>query len=446
MAIQPVEAPSRARAGHPTVFVDTFTNGVLGPSQEMLGPVADGGHIVVNTAPGCWGPMITPRLRGGHEVARPVAVQGAQPGDAIAIRIKDIVVTSIATASGNDYWVDGRYNGDPYCARVCAECGTPYPDTRLEGIGQDSVRCANCGADAAPFKFTNGYTIAFDAARRLAVTLPREAAEDIARDAPTYAALPEHSVQHPILAFAPHDLVGLVARIRPFMGQLGTSPSTDMPDSHNAGDFGSFLIGAPHDFALSADELAQHKTDGHLDIDAVRAGAILICPVKLPGGGVYAGDMHALQGDGEIAGHTCDVSGTVTLQVDVIKGGLGIDGPVLFPVEEDLPFLAKPLSDEERSRARALASQWGLAEIEESAPISVVGTGPDLNSATDNALERAAVLLGLTVPEVKNRATITGAIEIGRNPGVVHATFRAPMEALERRGLARFAREQYRMS
>jgi acetamidase/formamidase len=202
-------------------------------------------------------------------------------------------------------------------------------------------------------------------------------------------------------------------------------------------------VGAPHDFALTAEELARHKTDGHMDIDAVRAGAVLICPVKLPGGGVYTGDMHALQGDGEIAGHTCDVSGTVTLQVEVIKGGLGIDGPVLFPLEEDLPFLARPLSEPERQRARALASRWGLAEIEDSAPISVIGTGPDLNSATDNGLERAAALLGLTVPEIKNRATITGAIEIGRNPGVVHVTFRAPMEALESRGLAGYAREQY---
>jgi formamidase len=443
MAVQPAEVGIRATEGHRTVFVDTFTNGVLGPSQEMLGPVANGGHIVVNTTPGCWGPMITPRLRGGHEVAQPVAVQGAEPGDAIAIRIKDIVVTSIATASGNDYWIDGRYNGDPYCARLCAQCGTPYPETRLEGIGQDAVRCANCGADATPFKFTNGYTIAFDEVRRLGVTLPQEAAEEIAREASTYAALPENSVQHPILAFAPHDLVGLVARVRPFMGQLGTSPSIDMPDSHNAGDFGSFLVGAPHDFALTADELAQHKTDGHLDIDAVRAGAILICPVKLPGGGVYMGDMHALQGDGEIAGHTCDVSGTITLQVELIKGGLGIDGPVLFPLEEDLPFLARPLSERERERARALAARWGLAQIEESAPISVVGTGPDLNSATDNGLQRAATLLGLTVPEVKNRATITGAIEIGRHPGVVHVTFRAPMERLTQCGLADYAREQY---
>jgi len=376
-------------------------------------------------------------------VTRPVAVAGAMPGDAIAIRIRDIVVTSLATASGNDYFVDGRYNGDPYCAKQCAECGTPYPETRLEGIGQDAVRCTNCGADATPFKFTNGYTIAFDEGHRVGVTLQQAAAEEIAADAERFAALPENSVQHPILAFAPHDLVGVVARLRPFMGQLGTSPSIEMPDSHNAGDFGSFLLGAPHDFALTPEQLVQHKTDGHLDAEAVRPGAILICPVKLPGGGVYLGDMHALQGDGEIAGHTCDVSGTVTLQVEVIKGGLGIDGPVLLPLEEDLPFLAKPLSEQERTRARELAARWGMADVERSAPISVVGTGPDLNSATDNGLQRAAELHGMSVPEVKNRATVTGAIEIGRHPGVVHVTFRAPAGRLEDRGLLSYARELY---
>ena len=233
------------------------------------------------------------------------------------------------------------------------------PGDTAGGHRPDAVRCTTCGADASPFKFTNGYTIAFDEARRLGVTLPREPAEEIAGDAAYYAALPENSVQHPILAFAPHDLVGVVARLRPFMGQLGTSPSIDMPDSHNAGDFGSFLIGAPHDFALTADQLVEHKTDGHMDVDAVRAGAILICPVKLPGGGVYLGDMHALQGDGEIAGHTCDVSGTVTLQVQVIKGGLGIDGPVLLPLPDDLPYLALPLTEPERARARTLAARWG---------------------------------------------------------------------------------------
>jgi formamidase len=226
------------------------------------------------------------------------------------------------------------------------------------------------------------------------------------------------------------------------MGQLGTSPSATMPDSHNAGDFGAFLIGAPHRFAMTAEEVQRHKTDGHMDIDAARAGAILVCPVKVAGGGVYMGDMHALQGDGEIAGHTCDVSGTVTLEVEVVKG-LGIDGPVLFPVAQDLPFLARPLNAAERTRAAELARAHGVDELEDDVPISVVGSGPDLNTATDNGLARAAELLEMTVPEVRNRATIAGAIEIGRHPGVVQVTFRAPAERLKARGLLGYAREQY---
>ena len=80
MAVEP--AAPRIEA-HPTVFVDTFTDGLLGPDVEMLGPVEDGGHVVVNTAPGCWGPMITPAIKGGHEVCTPVFVEGAEVGDCL---------------------------------------------------------------------------------------------------------------------------------------------------------------------------------------------------------------------------------------------------------------------------------------------------------------------------------------------------------------------------
>jgi acetamidase/formamidase len=426
-----------------TVFVNTYVDGILRPDGEMLGPVRDGGHVLVNTAPGCWGPMITPAIRGGHEVTQPVAVEGAEVGDAIAIRIKDIEVTSLVTASGNDQWMEGRFLGDPYIAGRCPGCGMMYPETRVEGIGPEAIRCVSCGADATPFTFTSGYTIAFDENRTVGVTLPKDAAETIARDARRYAAMPENSQQNSILVFAPHDVVGMVGRLRPFMGQLGTTPAIPMPDSHNAGDFGSFLVGAPHEYGIDADDL-RHRTDGHMDVDAVRAGAIVIAPVKVPGGGVYLGDMHAFQGDGEIAGHTSDVSGTVTLQVQVVKG-LAIDGPIILPLAEDLPFLARPLTSDERARAEAVARTWGLHRLEETAPISVVGTGPDLNSATDNGLERAAWLLEMSVPEAKNRATVTGGIEIGRHPGVVQVTFRAPLDRLERRGLLPFARDQYGM-
>ena len=43
-----------------TVFVKKLTNGILDPNVEMLGPVKNGGRIVLNTAAGCWSPMITP--------------------------------------------------------------------------------------------------------------------------------------------------------------------------------------------------------------------------------------------------------------------------------------------------------------------------------------------------------------------------------------------------
>jgi formamidase len=214
-----------------------------------------------------------------------------------------------------------------------------------------------------------------------------------------------------------------------------------MPDSHNAGDFGSFLIGAPHEYAITADQL-ELRTDGHMDIDAVRPGTIVLAPVKVPGAGVYMGDMHALQGDGEIAGHTVDVAGTVTLQVEVLKGR-ELQGPVIFPLVEDLPPLARPFSPEEKARAGRLAREWGLGGLEESGPISVVGTGSDLNAATDNGLQRAAKLLDMGLAEVTNRATITGAIEIGRLPGVVQVTFLAPLDKLESAGLLQFVGRQY---
>lgn len=428
-------------AGAAEVLVDVFTDGTLDPSRPMLGPVQPGGKIVADTSPGCWGPMITPAIRGGHEVTRPVAVAGAQVGDAIVLHLAKVEIASIATASGNDRHMEGRYLSDPYVAGKCPGCGLLFPPTHVEGTGPGAVRCDACGAEAAPFEFTNGYTVVFDEGRGVGTTVGAESAERIGNKARRYGKIPENSVQNSILAFAPGDIVGMPIKTRPFLGQLGTMPGVTMPDSHNAGDFGSFLVGAEHPFAITEEELAQ-RTDGHMDIDIVREGAIVVCPVKVEGAGVYLGDMHAMQGDGEIAGHTADVAGRVTLEVDLLAG-IGLDGPVIFPLPEDLPFLAQPLTDDERARAEAVGREWGVKELEDTLPISVVGSGPDLNQATENGLSRAADLLGSTVPEVMNRATVTGSIEIGRHPGVVQVTFRAPRAQLAHAGLLAIAERQY---
>ena len=144
----------------------------------------------------------------------------------------------------------------------------------------------------------------------------------------------------------------------------------------------------------------------------------------------------------ESGGHWVDVAGAGALQVRLLKG-LKLEGPILFPVLEDLPFLARPLSEEEKKRAEYVAKLWGMAALEKAAPVSIIGTGPNLNAATDNGLARAVKLFDMTLPEVLNRATITGAIEIGRHPGVVQVTFRVPLDRLARLGLTSFIKDQY---
>ena len=425
-----------------TLFVNEFTDGVLDPNNIMLGPLKDGGTIIANTAPGCWGPMLTPEIRGGHEVTKPVYVEGAEVGDALVIQIKSIQVTSLATSSGTDLAMEDRFIGDPFVKVKCPGCGKLHPQTEVHGIGQDAIVCKTCQTSTAPFKLTNGYTMAFDPHGRIGLTVGREAARRIATNAKEYMRTPDNSIQNPVVAIAPTDLIGVMARMRPFLGQLGTVPSKAMPDSHNAGDFGTFLIGAPHEFTMTEDELAIHRTDGHMDINRVRAGAVVICPVKVPGGGVYLGDMHAMQGDGEIAGHTTDVSGIVQLQVNVIKK-VNLEGPVILPNVEDLPYTAKPFTKEEKKIARNIAEEFGVKSIEDSFPVSIVGTGANLNAATDNALERGAKLFDLTVEEVKNRATISGSIEIGRHPGVVTVTMLVPKSLLKEARLYKQVKKQY---
>ncbi|HEY4623015.1 MAG TPA: acetamidase/formamidase family protein, partial [Solibacillus sp.] len=351
-------------------------------------------------------------------------------------------VTSLATSSGTDEAQSDRFIGDPFVKVKCPGCGKLYPSTIVQGIGQEAIKCATCGTDTTPFKMTNGYTMALSHKGDIGLTLGREATRRIAQNAKEFMRTPENSVQNPVTAFAPSDLIGLMARMRPFVGQLGTTPSKAMPDSHNAGDFGTALIGAPHEFTMTVDELDIHRTDGHMDISRVRAGAVVICPVKVPGGGVYVGDMHAMQGDGEIAGHTTDVAGIVQLKVSVLKK-VDLQGPILLPNSEDLPYTAKPFTKEEKRVARNLAEEFGVKTIEDSFPLSFVGSGANLNVATDNALARAAKLFDLSVEEAKNRATITGSIEIGRHPGVVTATMLMPKSLLKQARIYKPIKRQY---
>jgi acetamidase/formamidase len=425
------------------LYVDDYTNGIIGPHVKMLGPIADGGRITFLTAPGCWGPMITPTLRGGHEVCTPVIVENADIGDAVAIHIEKIEVKSKAASSGIDESVEGAFIGDPYVAKRCPECREPWPEFKVEGIGQEAIKCKICGVSASPFKMVHGYTMVFDENKKYGLTVDEKLAREIAKKAHEYSALPEKLMQVPILVFGKADIVGLASRVRPFMGQLGTVPAVDIPDSHNAGDFGYFLINAPHPYRITQEQYERDLTDGHLDVNSVRAGTIVIAPVKVKGAGVYAGDAHAMQGDGEVAGHTTDITAEVGVKVEVIKG-LSLEGPILLPLEEDLPPLAKPWRKDEWDQIANLAKKYGI-EPEPVAPVQIIGSGPTINDAAANGFQRAAKLFNMSVEEVRNRVTVTGAVEIGRLPGIVQVSMQVPISVLEELGIADIVVKHYKL-
>ena len=179
-----------------------------------------------------------------------------------------------------------------------------------------------------------------------------------------------------------------------------------------------------------------------MDIDSVRQGSVVIVPVKVDGAGIYAGDVHAMIGDGEIAVHTTDIGARLVVRVDVIKG-LELDGPILLPPVEDLPFLARPFTSEEVSRGKDLASANATTLEGPMLPVQVLGSGPFVNAAVDNAVVRAAKLFGMTVDEVKNRSTISGAVDIGRLPGFVQLSLLVPRDTLERIGIVHLVEAQY---
>jgi acetamidase/formamidase len=422
--------------------VDRFTLGLVGPDQEWAGTVADGGTVRTHTPPACWGPMITPEFRGGHEVTRPIRVENAEPGDALVVRIADVEVTSVATSTGSMAEREGAFGDDPFVDHVCPDCGTPWPESVVEGTGEDAVRCAECGANASSFGFEYGYTVAFDDDRSVGLTVGREGADQLAERAHEAMALPEHSRQHPILLYGPDEMPGTLGRLRPFVGNVGTTPPVELPDSHNAGDFGQFLVGAEHDWGLPDEAALADRTDGHMDSNDVRPGAVLVCPVKVDGAGLYVGDLHANQGDGELSLHTTDVSGRTELTVEVLKD-VGLDGPLLLPNVEDLPPVARPYTDDERAAGAGLAAEYDVDEVHDALPVQFVGSGATVNDATENAFDRAGSLLGLTEGEIRARCTFTGGVEIARLPGVVQLTMLVPTDLLDETGLLGTVRSQY---
>ena len=108
--------------------------------------------------------------------------------------------------------------------------------------------------------------------------------------------------------------------------------------------------------------------------------------------------------------------------------------------------MARPMSADQRKKVAELGARWGQHHIEENGPVTFIGSGVNLNVATENGLRRAAAVTGLSYEEVLNRATIAGSIEISRLPGTVRVTILCPLEILDRIGIGHLVREKYQLA
>jgi amidase len=98
---------------------------------------------------------------------------------------------------------------------------------------------------------------------------------------------------------------------RPMLGCIGVAaPGDAAPDGSTSGSYG-----------------------GNIDYNAIGEGATLILPVYHPGGLLYMGDAHALQGDGEPSGTGIETSMDVEFRAEVRKG-VNLTGPRIETAED----------------------------------------------------------------------------------------------------------------
>ena len=118
---------------------------------------------------------------------------------------------------------------------------------------------------------------------------------------------------------------GIRVPIDPFCGVLGVAPA--IPGKHRT---------AP-----------PRRVGGNLDIRQLTVGSTLTLPVEVAGALFSVGDVHAAQGDGEIAGTAIETDAVVTLRLDLVKGGAPATPTFALPVMRSTrgPWFASVGSD-----------------------------------------------------------------------------------------------------
>jgi acetamidase/formamidase len=191
-----------------------------------------------------------PGVSGGHLLVGPIAIEGAEPGDMLEVRILDVTPRIPFGTTG----------------------GTP---------GRGALALGSAATTTTPATPSPA----------VAATAAPGAAAAVAADAPRpFSKVTKLDLKRNAGVFSPDIEVPLA----PFMGVMATTP----PDSEGPNRSST----APGVFG------------GNLDCSELTAGSTLYLPVFQKGAGFFTGDSHAVQGDGEVTGTAIETADVCTLQ------------------------------------------------------------------------------------------------------------------------------------
>ena len=93
-----------------------------------------------------------------------------------------------------------------------------------------------------------------------------------------------------------------------------------MPDPADAVPAKLFGEGAPYAHE-GLRTIPPRENGGNMDVKAMQVGTTILFPVLYDGAGLWTGDIHYAQGDGEVCGTAIEMAARVTLKCEIVKGG-----------------------------------------------------------------------------------------------------------------------------
>ena len=171
---------------------------------------------------------------------------------------------------------------------------------------------------------------------------------------------------------------------RPMIGVIGVAPET-----------GDYPTGTAH------------RHGGNMDTKEITAGCTLYLPVSQPGAMLAMGDVHAVQGDGEICVSACEIAAEVTVEIDVIAGRRAkwpiVDVGNSVYVLVSLPTIEEALREATRQAVGLIQAAHGLSR-EEACMAASLGVDIGVSQLVDpNKTAKARIphaLLGRPIEEL----------------------------------------------